>query len=233
MHTEQQLTSFILQSKVFGDADELLTVFSREHGKVRLLVKGARKPLSKLKPAVIVPSLSVLRIIRGNFDRLVGAKVLESGEYFFENSLAAICWYQASELVLRGLPEEQSNEVLFANFEVLWKLAKSVRTREQADFLSAWFAVRWLEASGFGLELPSEDIPCDFSDIYGKLVPSTRSVAEVDINLCRMLRFLQTFDDSLENVDTEYLALSKAAYIFLGKVITSQLGMNLKTLVVK
>ena len=44
----QKYTGIILKKHPFGEADELLTIYSRENGKIRVKAVSVRKPLSKL-----------------------------------------------------------------------------------------------------------------------------------------------------------------------------------------
>ncbi len=44
----QKYTGIILKKHPFGEADELLTIYSRESGKIRVKAVSVRKPLSKL-----------------------------------------------------------------------------------------------------------------------------------------------------------------------------------------
>ena len=39
--------AIVIHRTDFGEADRLLTLFSREHGKIRAIAKGARKPQSR------------------------------------------------------------------------------------------------------------------------------------------------------------------------------------------
>ena len=42
-----RLEAIVLKRSDFGEADRLLTLFSREQGKLRAIAKGARKPQSR------------------------------------------------------------------------------------------------------------------------------------------------------------------------------------------
>ncbi|HFQ94137.1 MAG TPA: DNA repair protein RecO, partial [Anaerolineae bacterium] len=39
--------AIVIKRRNFGEADRLLTLFSREQGKIRAIAKGARKPQSR------------------------------------------------------------------------------------------------------------------------------------------------------------------------------------------
>ena len=49
----------------FGEADRILTLYSRQHGKLRVIAKGARRPLSRLGPHLEYFCPSRLMLARG------------------------------------------------------------------------------------------------------------------------------------------------------------------------
>ncbi len=59
----------------FGEADRILTLYSRQHGKLRVIAKGARRPLSRLGPHLEYFSRSRLMLARGReLDVITGAE---------------------------------------------------------------------------------------------------------------------------------------------------------------
>ena len=49
----------------FGEADRIVTLYSRDHGKLRAIAKGARRPLSRLGPHLEYFTLAHLMLARG------------------------------------------------------------------------------------------------------------------------------------------------------------------------
>ncbi|MFT4036597.1 MAG: DNA repair protein RecO [Thermomicrobiales bacterium] len=69
----------VLARSDFGEADRLLTVFSRQHGKLRVVAKGARRPLSRLGPHLEYFCRSRLMMARGReLDVVTGAETVEA-----------------------------------------------------------------------------------------------------------------------------------------------------------
>lgn len=63
----------------FGEADRVLTVYSRQHGKLRLVAKGARRPLSRLGPHLEYFCRSQLMLARGrDLDVVTGAETVNA-----------------------------------------------------------------------------------------------------------------------------------------------------------
>jgi len=72
------LTAIILKRRVFKEDDLLVTVYSKEKGKLVLLARGAKKVLSKLAGHLEPVSLSYLNMVDGRaIDQLIGAEMIQ------------------------------------------------------------------------------------------------------------------------------------------------------------
>ena len=65
MFIRYKTKAFILKKTERGEADEALTVFSREFGRIEILAKSVRKIASKLRPGVEIFYLSDIEFIQG------------------------------------------------------------------------------------------------------------------------------------------------------------------------
>lgn len=73
------LTAIILKRQTFREDDLLITVYSRERGKLILQARGAKKIKSKLAGHLEPVSLSYLEVAGGkNIDQLIGARMAKS-----------------------------------------------------------------------------------------------------------------------------------------------------------
>src|SRR5512132_2963742 len=57
--------AIVLGRMDLGEADRILTLYSREHGKLRAIAKGARRPLSRLGPHLEYFTHAHLMLARG------------------------------------------------------------------------------------------------------------------------------------------------------------------------
>ena len=74
------VTQGIILARVnYQEADRIITVLSRDDGKLRLMVKGARKSKSKLAGGVELLSISELGVIKGKGDisTLVSSRLIK------------------------------------------------------------------------------------------------------------------------------------------------------------
>jgi DNA repair protein RecO (recombination protein O) len=98
----------------FGEADRVVTVYSRQHGKLRLVAKGARRPLSRLGPHLEYFCRSQLMLVKGrDLDVVTGAETVNA-HLALRSDLDA--YGHAShmvEMVARLTEERQENAVVF------------------------------------------------------------------------------------------------------------------------
>lgn len=106
--------AIVLSRIDFGEADRIVTVFSRQHGKLRVVAKGARRPLSRLGPHLEYFCRSQLMLVKGrDLDIVTGAETLNA-HLGLRGDLDA--YGHAShlvELVSRLTEERQENVVVF------------------------------------------------------------------------------------------------------------------------
>jgi DNA repair protein RecO (recombination protein O) len=101
----------------FGEADRILTLYSRQHGKLRAIAKGARRPLSRLGPHLEFFSHVRLMLARGrDLDVVTGAET-ENAHLSIRADLDA--YGHASHMVeiLSRLTEDRQENV--AAFDLL------------------------------------------------------------------------------------------------------------------
>jgi DNA repair protein RecO (recombination protein O) len=71
--------AIVLSRMDFGEADRILTLYSRQHGKLRVIAKGARRPLSRLGPHLEYFSRARLMLARGReLDVVTGAETADA-----------------------------------------------------------------------------------------------------------------------------------------------------------
>jgi DNA repair protein RecO (recombination protein O) len=65
---QQKTLGIVLARTNYGEADRIITVLTPDHGKLRLMAKGVRRPKSKLAGGIELFSVSQLVFIRGRGD---------------------------------------------------------------------------------------------------------------------------------------------------------------------
>jgi DNA repair protein RecO (recombination protein O) len=141
--------AYVLHGRPYRESSVLLEVFSREHGRLGLIARGARGSRSRWKN-LLQPFRPLLLSwnLRGELGTLTGADQIASppalsGECLF-------CGLYANELLMRFLQRFDPHPGLFEHYgELLGALAAGM---EVQGFLRV-FEYRLLSAAGFGLQL--------------------------------------------------------------------------------
>ncbi len=104
--------AFILHRYDWSESSLILEVFTRRHGRIALVAKGAKRPSSSFRP-VLLP-LQPLRLAFGGDAEIrtlkaaewVGGQVMPTGD-------ALLAGYYVNELLLRLLPRDDPHPALF------------------------------------------------------------------------------------------------------------------------
>lgn len=144
--------AYILHHHDYGETSLLFEVFTRVHGRLPMVAKGARRAKSPLRPALIpFQLLGVGFSGRGEVLTLTRAEPLAPAPAFVGETL--YCGLYLNELLLRLLHRHDPHERLFLNYgDTLLRLG-SGESREQALRL---FEKRLLEEIGYGLVLDQD-----------------------------------------------------------------------------
>ncbi len=118
---ERAVDAFILKRTDYGEADQIITLFSKEEGKLRALVKAAKLPTSKLQP-LLQPLFETRVTLTGSkessgLSKVMGVQLIAAYGGILESEAKLSAWYVAAELLIRALPDNAPNEQLFFELE--------------------------------------------------------------------------------------------------------------------
>lgn len=144
-------TGIVLKRQPHREADEVITLWSWEEGKVRLLARGVRRSSSKLKRAVV--PLNWLQLQAAPSRRLpviYGVKVIRNYGFSTLHMERAAAIFSLFEMILKTTADSQPN------LELSLLLREALEYLQQAekitvDFFIA-FRLRMLQALGLGLQ---------------------------------------------------------------------------------
>ncbi len=122
----------VLKRRVSGEADRILTVFTKQKGKIRVLAKGIRRIHSRRAGHLEVFSRVILTLhTHGTLDIVSEASSLTHGVFFGDDPVRLAYAYCLAELVDQLLPEAQEHPDIF--FLLTEALEKLVRDKEISD----------------------------------------------------------------------------------------------------
>lgn len=141
----------VLRTIKLGEADRIATLFTRDNGKVRAVVKGVRKTKSRFG-ARLEPYTRVEMLIyrgRGDLDTITSADIVEAHpglhKDFDRMTTAAVM----AELIEKISPDREAS---FSSYSLLAAGLRSVAEGRGPSVLPA-FIVKLLSVSGFHPEL--------------------------------------------------------------------------------
>ena len=106
--------AIILSRKSYGEADRILTVYSKHYGKVQLLAKGVRYPKSRKRGHIEVFSLIRFSAAHGkHLDLITEAETLDSFEKVRKELKKVAVAYHLVDVVKMTTAFEEKNEKLF------------------------------------------------------------------------------------------------------------------------
>lgn len=105
----KKLTGIILKKQNYKEADQILTIWTKELGKVRVLAKSIRMPKSKLAYAVSDLSHAEIDIVDSGLPVLIGAKSIQQFRTLNEDLQKMAIGFYAAELILKMTADEHPN----------------------------------------------------------------------------------------------------------------------------
>lgn len=140
----------VLKRYNVGEADRILTVFTKYNGKLRCLARGVRKPSSRKAASIELFNRTALFLARGkNLDIVTQAQIIESFSDIRKNLKSLKAAFHVIELVDILTAENQENQQIYEN---LVKILNSISTSQQATQKQInEFEKSLLSELGFGL----------------------------------------------------------------------------------
>lgn len=137
MEQYQHWNAIILRSRDYKEADQLLTVYTREQGKRTVQARGVKKTNSKLRGGILLFSQAELVVTMGKAFPIVTGAVTTTSFASLRNEFARMSYAgYAAELLDQVISEGHADEELY-----LFML----QTLKLLEFIDPWVAVRYLE----------------------------------------------------------------------------------------
>jgi len=149
MHGAYKTEGIILKRMSFGEADKILTIYTKHYGKIRAVAKGIRKIKSRKGGNVELFNQSIVFLIRGrNLDILTEAQVINSFKAWRHNLEMVVLAYYFCELVDKLTPDGQANGYLY---DILRSFLGKIGQEGYLGGLARSFEEKVLIELGFGI----------------------------------------------------------------------------------
>lgn len=111
-------TACILKRTNVGEADKIITILSRKHGKMRVIAKGVRKISSRRGPHLDIFNIVKITVHQGKtLDVVQEATSLFSGRLIYTTWVKMRAAYVVTEVVDKLLPEKETQENIYVSVE--------------------------------------------------------------------------------------------------------------------
>jgi len=144
--------AYVLHAAPWRETSLIVQAFSREHGSVALVAKGAKRPYSTLRPV-----LQVFQPLLLSWSGAGGVKTMTCAESLGVHPLPGpalmSAWYM-NELLLRLLPREDAHPQLF---DAYGNALRSLAAGGAAAGALRCFEWTLLQETGYGLDGPTPD----------------------------------------------------------------------------
>jgi DNA repair protein RecO (recombination protein O) len=141
--------AFVLHSYPYKETSLIVDVFTFEHGRMAMVAKGAKRPGSNLRGALL--SLQPIEVVfsgRGEVKTMTQATWVPGQPWLTGRAL--MCGLYLNELVMKLLPREDGHPLLFESYAAtLMTLAES----EEHSAILREFETQLLAELGYGLQL--------------------------------------------------------------------------------
>jgi DNA repair protein RecO (recombination protein O) len=200
----------VLRRIDYAEADRILTVLTREHGKIGVIARGVRKAPGRMAPHTDLFARSTMQIARGRGELEVLTQAQRIGPALPSSDARRIaCASLCAELADRVL---EGNHPLEAGIYELVAdaLAACADTGRDPRAAVAWFARRMIDRLGYAPELtvcascaaPLSERPAVFSAVGGGLLCEQCAKAdpggvECSVRVIKVLRVIAAGDADL------------------------------------
>lgn len=202
-HRSYRTEAIVLRRSDFGEADRLLTLYSREYGKLKAIAKGARKPASRKTGHVELFMRTQLQIATGKaLDIITQAEVVEVNRGLSTDLVRATYAAYAAELLDNFTTENDKNAALY---DMLANALDWFANDDNLLLAARYYELRLLSIVGFQPQLffcvasgePIEQEDQWFSAEEGGILRPNQQrhdprAKSISAGAVKVLRFLQT-----------------------------------------
>ena len=147
MKSQYNTQSIVLARTNYQEADRILTVLTPDHGKVRLIAKGVRRPRSKLAGGIELLCVSDLTVLpgRGELDTLISSRLVKYYENIVHDIHRTMLAYEFLKRTNR-VTEDAAGEEYFL---ILQRTLEALNDLDFSnDLVELWYSMQLLNVTG-------------------------------------------------------------------------------------
>lgn len=160
-------TGIVLTRINFSEADRIITILTPDHGKIRVMVKGARKPKSKMAAGIELFSICQITFItgRGEIRTLISARPQTHYKNIVVDINRTMLGYEVLKRINKVTEDAPGKEYFDLLSSTLGALDNAKLSNDAVEF---WFSLRLLQISGHApnLHTDARKNPLNANDNY-------------------------------------------------------------------
>src|SRR3954469_115496 len=191
----------IIKRMNLGEADRILTIFTPNFGKLRVVAKGVRKVPSRLAGHVELFTRSQMLLARGrNLDIVTQSETIDPYRPLHEDLGRVAHTYYVAEMLDKLMPDALEN---YPSYKLLVDALELLSTDSDPDKVIRWYEMQLLNYLGYAPELTHcvecqselEPVVNSFIPALGGVVcPACRRIGvgrEISVNALKIMRLMQ------------------------------------------
>jgi len=204
MFIHYRTSAIILKKEDWEEADQLLTVYTRDFGKLEVLAKAIRKISSKLRPGAEIFSLSEIEFIQGKTHKtLTDAILIEKFGNLKDNLNKLRIVYKISQLLDDLVSDHEPDEGIWQLLiETLGKLDKLEVDNLKLELLYYYFF--WNLVSLLGYQPEIKDCTIQGKEINCEIVKIIKVILRKDWQILPRLKIEPNHLKLLKNISQWY-----------------------------
>jgi DNA repair protein RecO len=140
-------TAIVLNRTAYGEADRIVSMLTPDHGKLRLIAKGVRRPKSKLAGGIELFSVSDISYIKGRGE--IGTLVSTRLQRHYGMIVTDIDRVQLGYDLIKALNRVTEDQPEAAYFNLLIQTFEALdRPNIDLNLIRSWFQAQILNLSG-------------------------------------------------------------------------------------
>ncbi|MCM8772030.1 MAG: DNA repair protein RecO [Candidatus Omnitrophica bacterium] len=142
---------FVLKKVNFRETSVILTLFTRELGKIKGVLKGVRSEKSKISPLTFTPGAYIFTLVykkKNELNLLSSPNLINFFE--FKDRIFLKIYFLILNLIDTFLPEFQKEESIFF---LLQKTVDCLQTNKRNYLVFLGFKIKFIEILGYGIKI--------------------------------------------------------------------------------
>lgn len=147
MRSQVVTTGIVLLRRDFQEADRIIIMLTPDHGKISLIVKGVRRPKSKMAGGIELFSLSNITFLkgRGDLSTLISARLIRHYNHIVKDIKRTMLGYEMLKRLHRATEDAAEEDY----FHIMDNSLQGLNDLElPIELVELWFSMQLLRQSG-------------------------------------------------------------------------------------